>query len=109
MRDAWQRDDVALILDTTSRTTAENAAAIAQIARRLDAAEVVAVTSRWHASRARALLRAALTGSGIGVTVSSPGGPREPLLALREVACTTLLPLQAHRLRSGAERVAAGA
>jgi uncharacterized SAM-binding protein YcdF (DUF218 family) len=108
MRDAWQRDDVALILDMTSRTTAENAAAIAQIARRLEAAEVVAVTSRWHAPRARALLRAALTGSGITVAVSSPRGPREPLLALREVACVTLLPIQARRLRRDAGRISVG-
>jgi uncharacterized SAM-binding protein YcdF (DUF218 family) len=108
MRDAWGRDEVAVILDTTSRTTAANAGAIAQIARRLEAAEVIAVTSRWHAPRARALLRAALTGSGIAVTVSSMREPREPLLALREVACATLLPVQARRLRRGAGRIAVG-
>ena len=108
MREAWTRDDVTVILDTTARTTADNAAAIAEIARRLDVAEVVAVTSPWHAPRARALLRAALAGSGIAVSVSSPRGDREPLLALRELACAPLLPFQAHRLRRGAERVALG-
>ena len=108
MRDAWSRDEVPVILDTTSRTTAANAAAIAKIARELDVAEVVAVTSRWHAPRARALLRAALTGSGIAVAVSSPRGPHEPLLALREIACATLLPIQARRLRRGAGRVVYG-
>ncbi len=108
MRDAWSRDEVPVILDTMSRTTAGNAEAIAKIARELDAAEVVAVTSRWHAPRARALLRAALAGSGIAVAVSSPPGPHKPLLALREIACATLLPIQVRRLRRGAGRVAYG-
>ena len=108
MRAAWRRDDVPVILDTTARTTADNAAAIAEIARGLDVAEVIAVTSPWHAPRARTLLRAALAGSGIAVSVSSPRGPREPLLAIRELACAPLLPFQAHRLRRGAERVAFG-
>jgi uncharacterized SAM-binding protein YcdF (DUF218 family) len=99
MREAWGRNDVEVILDTTSRTTAANAAAIARIASRLDVAEVVAVTSGWHAPRARALLRAALAGSEIAVSVSSPADAPEPLLVLRELACATLLPFQARRLR----------
>ena len=59
--------------------------AVARIARELGASEVVVVTSRWHAPRAAALVRAALHGTGIAVTVSSPRGVHEPLLAVREL------------------------
>jgi len=99
MRNAWRRDDVPVVLDRSAQTTAENAEAIARVARRLGAAELVVVTSRWHARRARALVRAALRGSGIRVSVSSPGGPPAPLLALRDLAYITAVPIQARRLR----------
>lgn len=99
MRDAWRREDVPVVLDRSAQTTAGNAAAIARLARRLGAAELVVVTSRWHARRAGVLVRAALSGSGIRVSVSSPGGPRAPLLALRDLACTAAVPIQARRLR----------
>jgi hypothetical protein len=98
MRDAWRRDDVPLVLDCSAQTTAGNAAAVAQLARRLGATELVLVTSSWHARRARALVRAALRGSGIHVSVSSPGGPPAPLLALRDLACIAAVPIQARRL-----------
>ena len=64
MRAAWRRDDVPVVLDRSAQTTAGNAAAVARLARSLGAGELVVVTSRWHARRARALVRAALRGSG---------------------------------------------
>jgi uncharacterized SAM-binding protein YcdF (DUF218 family) len=99
MRAAWRRDDVPVVLDRSAQTTAGNAAAVARLARSLGAAELVVVTSRWHARRARALVRAALRGSGIRVSVSSPGDSAAPLLALRDLACSTAVPVQARRLR----------
>jgi uncharacterized SAM-binding protein YcdF (DUF218 family) len=99
MRAAWPRDDVPVLLDTTARTTSGNAAGIARIARELGAGEVVVVTSSWHAPRAAALVRAALRGSGIAVTVSSARGGREPRLAARELVCALGLPYQVLRLR----------
>jgi uncharacterized SAM-binding protein YcdF (DUF218 family) len=99
MHQAWRRDDVPVLLDRSSQTTAGNAAAVARLARSLGAGELVVVTSRWHARRTRALVRAALRGSGIRVSVSSPGGRPAPLLAVRELACTAAVPLQVRRLR----------
>jgi uncharacterized SAM-binding protein YcdF (DUF218 family) len=99
MRAAWGRDDVQVVLDPTAQTTAGNAAAVARLARSLGAAELVVVTSRWHARRARSLVGAALRGSGITVSVSSPAGPVAPLLSLRELACSAAVPIQARRLR----------
>jgi uncharacterized SAM-binding protein YcdF (DUF218 family) len=99
MRAAWRRPDVPVVLDHTARSTAGNAAAVGRLARELRASEVVVVTSRWHAPRAGALVRAALRGTGIAVTVASPGGLHEPWLAVRELVCATALPLQTRRLR----------
>lgn len=99
MHEAWRREDVPVVLDRSSQTTAGNAAAVARLARGLGAGELVIVTSRWHARRARALVRAALRGSGIRVSVSSPGGPPAPMLAIRELVCSAAVPLQVRRLR----------
>ena len=60
MRAAWNGPEVTLVSDSTARSTSENAVEVAETARRLGADEVVVVTSRWHAPRARALVRAAL-------------------------------------------------
>ena len=93
MRGAWKGSGVPL-LDTTARNTRQNAAGIASAARRLGAREVVVVTSRWHAFRARMLVRAALRGQGIRVRSSSPLD-RPPLALLaRELACLAMLPYQ---------------
>ena len=100
MREAWRRPDIPLVLDHTARSTVDNALAVARIARELGADEVVVVTSRWHAPRAGALIRAALRGTGIAVTVASPSGVHEPWLAVRELICATALPFQTRRLRT---------
>ena len=99
MRAAWRRDDVPVVLDHSAQTTAGNAVAVARLARDLGADELVVVTSPWHARRARALVRAALRGSNIRVSVSSPRGRRAPLLGLRELVYSVAVPLQARRLR----------
>jgi uncharacterized SAM-binding protein YcdF (DUF218 family) len=98
MRDAWRGPDVPLVLDETARSTSGNAAGIARLARELGAREVVVVTSRWHAPRAGALVRAALRGSGIAVEVSSDDDGGERLLAARELVCRAALPVQTRRL-----------
>ncbi len=102
MREAWSRDDVPVVLDRSAQSTAGNAVAVARLARDLGAGELVVVTSRWHARRARALVRAALAGSGIRLSVSSPTDDAHPLLALRELACATAVPVQARRIRRAA-------
>ena len=92
MRKSWRGVDVPLLSESTARSTAENAAEVAAVARRLGADEVVVVTSPWHAPRARLLVRAALRGSGIDVRTSTPPGRPSAALLAREAACTLVLP-----------------
>jgi hypothetical protein len=97
MRPAWTANGVPLLTDEAARNTRQNAVGVAEAARRLDADDVVVVTSRWHAFRARTLVRAALP--GVLVTSSSPPG-RPPIAPLmREVVCLAGLPYQLARLR----------
>ena len=99
MRSAWTGPEVELICDLEARSTAANAANIASVARELGADELVVVTSPWHRARARILLRAALRGTGIRLSVESAKGPRHRLLLAREAACFALLPAQLLRAR----------
>jgi uncharacterized SAM-binding protein YcdF (DUF218 family) len=101
MREAWRGPAVQLTFDPRARNTAGNAVGVAAAARELGATEVVLVTSRWHAPRAALLLRAALRGSGIPVTTSSPPDRPGPRLLLRELACFAAAPYQAMRVKSG--------
>jgi len=96
MRGDWRGGEV--LLDPNARNTRENARAVAAAARRLDADEVVVVTSAWHAYRARTLVRAALADPRVTVASSSPPGRRPVLLLARELACLAVLPLHARGL-----------
>jgi uncharacterized SAM-binding protein YcdF (DUF218 family) len=98
MRAAWSRPDVVLICDPDARSTVDNAANVAAVARTLGVRELVVVTSRWHRARTRILLRAALPKSGISFSVETAEGARPLRLRLREVACLALLPFQLARL-----------
>ena len=104
MRKAWSGSKVPLVCDTTARSTAENAAAVARTLHELEADEVVVVTSWWHQLRARVLVRVALRDASIAVQASSPPGAAPPTLLVRELACLLALPLQMLLLRR--ERVA---
>jgi len=97
MRPAWNGSSVPLLLDPAARSTRENALGVAEAAHRVGADEVVVVTSRWHALRARTLVRAALP--RVAVTSSSPPGRPPVALLGREVACLTALPVQLLRVR----------
>jgi uncharacterized SAM-binding protein YcdF (DUF218 family) len=100
MRGAWNGASASLVIDSKARNTRQNAMGVAETARRLAADEVVVVTSRWHAFRARTLVRAALHHPGVLVTTSSPAGrPPIPLLA-RELVCLAALPYHLIRLRA---------
>jgi len=99
MRDAWQGHDVRLICDPTARNTMQNAEGIAAVARELGVDEVVVVTSRWHAPRAGALVRAALGDDDVAVSTSSPHGPQHPWLLARELVCLAAVPYQRRRVR----------
>jgi uncharacterized SAM-binding protein YcdF (DUF218 family) len=94
MRAAWEGPEIPLICDTVARTTAGNAVNVAARARELGADHLVVVTSSWHAPRVRLLMRAALRGSGIAISVEATNGPSPKLLLARELACLALLPVQ---------------
>jgi uncharacterized SAM-binding protein YcdF (DUF218 family) len=98
MRAAWSDTDLPLLCDHEARTTAGNAANIAACARELGAKELVVVTSRWHRLRVTLLMRTALRGSGIELSVEGTNGRWPPLLLARELACFALLPLQLPRV-----------
>jgi hypothetical protein len=100
MRGAWNGADTPLVIDAAARNTRQNAAGVAETARRLAADEVVVVTSRWHAFRARTLVRAALRRPGVSVLTSSPAGRLPVALLARELACLAALPYHLIRLRA---------
>jgi uncharacterized SAM-binding protein YcdF (DUF218 family) len=100
MRDSWAGPEVELVVDAAARSTAENTRNIAADARELGADELVVVTSPWHRRRVSALMRAALVGSGIELSVVAPEGPHPALLVARELACFAVLPVQLARTRS---------
>jgi uncharacterized SAM-binding protein YcdF (DUF218 family) len=99
MRDAWTRPDAVLVCDRTAGTTAGNAANVAAAADALGASELVVVTSRWHAPRARILFRAALRGRPVRLSVEAAPGPRPTAVIAREVLCLAVVPLQILRAR----------
>ena len=99
MRAAWRGPNVALLSDPDASSTAGNAANIAADVHALGARELVVVTSPWHAPRARVLLRAALRGEDVRVSVQTAGGRPSPATAVRELACLVALPLQLGRAR----------
>jgi uncharacterized SAM-binding protein YcdF (DUF218 family) len=99
MQMAWNGAGVRLIADATARNTRENAAGVAETARRLGASEIVVVTSRWHAFRARTLVRAALRDPNVLVQTSSPPGRVPVVLLARELVCLAAFPFHLIRLR----------
>ena len=100
MRAAWAGPAVRLICDPEARSTFGNAVNIAAAVRTLGAEELVVVTSAWHRARAHVLLRAALRGSAVRISVVGAGRSRPPLLLARELVCLALLPFQLARLRT---------
>lgn len=100
MREAWQGAGAELVSDASARNTRQNALGVADAARKLGAAEVVVVTSSWHAPRARALVQAALP--DVSVQTSCPPGRRPLTLVVREIVCLAALPYHLARVRAGA-------
>jgi uncharacterized SAM-binding protein YcdF (DUF218 family) len=102
MRAAWAGPTVRLICDPQARSTSDNAVNIAAATKALGAEELVVVTSPWHCARVRVLLRAAMRGSGIRLSVAGAGRSRPPLVLARELVCLVLLPFQLARLKGSA-------
>jgi uncharacterized SAM-binding protein YcdF (DUF218 family) len=94
MARAWTGAEVDLLLERDARHTVGNAEAVAEVALASGAREVVLVTSWWHNRRASALVRAALRGTGIGVTAVAAPSHAPRTLLLRELCCLAALPAQ---------------
>jgi uncharacterized SAM-binding protein YcdF (DUF218 family) len=100
MQRSWNGREVQLLSDARARNTGENAAEVAELARRIGASEIVLVTSRWHAVRARILLRVAIGTRNVRVRTSSPAGRPPFALLARELVCLAAVPYQLMRLRA---------
>jgi hypothetical protein len=98
MRAAWSGAAREVVVDPVARTTVENLANALNDVRRVEAREVVVVTSSWHACRATAAMRWLLRRRGIHVRAESPSG-RSTRAALRELALWPLLPFQLWQAR----------
>jgi len=97
MAEAWSGAAGELVLDPDASTTAENAANAVGDILRASADQVVVVTSRWHAARARAAFRWLLRGRGVRVLVATPDEAGSARERLRELALWPLLPAQLSR------------
>jgi uncharacterized SAM-binding protein YcdF (DUF218 family) len=104
MRRAWRGPAASVVLDDGARHTAENAVHAARVAGELGAAEVLVVTSRWHAPRAALLFRWYLRGTGVAVRVASARGPLAAGPVAREAAVWPLVPAQIARTPTGRGR-----
>lgn len=91
---AWPGATDRVICDPRARTTAQNAAEVAALTRATGAAEVILITSRWHAPRAAAFVRALLRGTGVPVTVVCPEEAWSIRFLLRELWRWPLVPVQ---------------
>ena len=94
MAAAWQGRARELVVDPDARTTVGNATNALNDIRRVGARDVVVVTSRWHAPRAKAAFRLLLRGRGVRVVAVSPCGPRDVRASVRELPLWALLPAQ---------------
>jgi uncharacterized SAM-binding protein YcdF (DUF218 family) len=95
MARAWTSPARRVILDRNARSTVGNALGVARAARRVEAHEVVLVTSGWHGRRASALARAALFRSQTRLTLATTSEPATRAARLRELACWALVPVLA--------------
>ena len=95
MARAWGVPASRLVVDRNARSTFGNVRGVAAAARALAVGEVVLVTSGWHGRRASVLLRAALRGGGLRVTLAATAERGTLGAHVRELACWPLVPLQA--------------
>lgn len=94
MAAAWTGSARELVVDPDARTTVGNAANALDDIRRVGAREVVVVTSRWHAGRAKAAFRLLLRGRGVRVTAVFPPESQSLRASLRELPLWVVLPGQ---------------
>ena len=102
MAAAWHGRAAEVIVDPDARTTVGNAYNALDDIRRVGGREVVVVTSRWHAARARAAFRLLLWRKPVRVSAAFPSEPRKLAAILRELPLWALLPAQLWHARRSA-------
>jgi uncharacterized SAM-binding protein YcdF (DUF218 family) len=91
---AWTGAAAEVVVDPDARTTVGNAVNALNDVARIGAREVVVVTSRWHAARAKAAFRLLLWKRNVHVAAVFPPEPRSTVAMLRELPLWALLPVQ---------------
>jgi uncharacterized SAM-binding protein YcdF (DUF218 family) len=104
MAAAWAGSAVEVVIDPDAQTTVGNAFNALNDIRRVGAREVVVVTSRWHAARARGAFWLLLRGRHVRISSASPPEPWNLGAALRELPLWLLLPAQLWHARRLARR-----
>lgn len=99
MAAAWSGRSRELVVDPDARTTMGNAANALNDIQRVGAREVVIVTSRWHAPRAKAAFRLLLRGTRVRIAAACPPEPLDARSSLRELPLWALLPAQLAAVR----------
>jgi uncharacterized SAM-binding protein YcdF (DUF218 family) len=94
MAAAWRGAARELVVDPDARTTVGNAMNALNDIVRTGAREVVVVTSRWHAARAKTAFRLLLWKKHVRVSAAFPPEPRSTVAMMRELALWVLLPVQ---------------
>jgi uncharacterized SAM-binding protein YcdF (DUF218 family) len=101
---SWRGAAREVVVDPDARTTVGNAFNALNDIERIGATEVVIVTSRWHAPRARAAFRLLLLRRHTRVTAVFPPEQLDLRAVLRELPLWLLLPAQLLRARAPRRR-----
>ena len=105
MAAAWAGSAAEVVVDPDARTTVGNAFNALDDIRRVGAREIVVVTSRWHAPRAKAAFRVLLWRRSVRVKAAFPPESANLGAMIRELPLWALLPAQlwhARQLRARA-------
>ncbi len=94
MAAAWAGSAAEVVVDPDARTTVGNAFNALNDIQRVGAREIVVVTSRWHAPRAKAAFRLLLWRRSVRVRATFPPEPANLGAMLRELPLWLLLPAQ---------------
>jgi uncharacterized SAM-binding protein YcdF (DUF218 family) len=109
MRDAWPGGDgLEVVVESTARTTAENAARTLPLLVERGVTEAIVVCSRAHAPRVRYLFGALYGRYGVSCEVRPVGIPFHPGSIVREFAAAVLAPRQRRAARAELEAVLGG-
>jgi uncharacterized SAM-binding protein YcdF (DUF218 family) len=100
MRDAWRGPAVELVLETTARTTAENASRTLPLLLERGIERAVVVCALPHLPRARFLFRRLYGAAGIAASFAAVGSLRRPRAIVWELAALPLTPLQLRAARA---------